>query len=218
MQNNDYCKVSVATFDKLADQYAAKYFDLRLYDRYLERFAKCIDAPGASVLDVACGPGNVSGYLAKIRPDLKLLGIDLAEGMLRQARLRVPGVEFLQKDCRRIDELGCVFDAAAFAFGLSYLTDSDAEQFLVSLNAALTDSATFYLSTITGESSQSGFEVTGSGDRIYIEYRSVSAVTTMVQRAGYRIEFMDVLQSPDNASKVTQDLILIGKRAERNDP
>ena len=215
MKNDDFCQVSVATFDKLADQYAAKYFDLRLYDRYLERFSRCIDSRGASVLDVACGPGNVSAYLARVRPDLKLLGIDLAEGMLRQARLRVPGVEFLQKDCRRIDEIGCVFDAAAFAFGLSYLTDSDAERFFGSLNAALTDSATFYLSTITGDPSGSGFEVSGSGDRVYIEYRSVSDVTTMVERAGYRIDFMEVLQSPDNASKVTQDLILIGKRAQK---
>jgi len=26
-------------------------------------------------------PGNVSAYLAKVRPDLKLVGIDLAEGI-----------------------------------------------------------------------------------------------------------------------------------------
>lgn len=212
MQNDDFCLESVATFNKLADRYAEKYFHLDMYDPYLERFVKRIESQGASVLDVACGPGNVSGYLAKARPDLKLVGIDLAEGMLKQAKLRVPSAEFLLKDCRHIDELKQIFDASAFAFGLSYLTDDDANRFFSSLNASLADSAMLYLSTITGETSCSGFETTSSGDRVYIRYRSVGDVLSMVERAGYRIDFMEVIASPANASKATQDLILIAQQ------
>ncbi len=139
MQNDDFCIMSVATFNRLADRYAEKYFHLDMYDQYLERFVKRIEPQGASVLDVACGPGNISAYLAKVRPDLKLVGIDLAEGMVKQARLRVPSAEFLVKDCRHIGELGHVFDASVFAFGLSYLTDDDANRFFTSLNAILAD-------------------------------------------------------------------------------
>lgn len=211
---DDFCLVSVATFDRLADRYAEKYFHLDLYDRYLERFAKRIESQGASVLDVACGPGNVSAYLAKVRPDLKLVGIDLAEGMVRQARLRVPSAEFKVKDCRNIGELGQVFDACASAFGLSYLTDDDANRFFTSLTATLSDSAVLYLSTITGESGWSGFETSSSGDRVYLKYRSVDDVVSMVERAGYRIDFAEVIASPANASKSTQDLILIAQRTK----
>ena len=214
MQNEDFCLVSVATFNRLADRYAEKYFHLEMYDQYLERFVKRIESQDASVLDVACGPGNVSAYLAKIRPDLKLVGVDLAEGMIKQARLRVPSAEFLVKDCRHIGELEQVFDASAFAFGLSYLTDDDANRFFSSLNAILADSAMLYLSTITGEPSWSGFETSSSGDRVYLEYRSVSDVVSMVERAGYRVDFMEVTASPANASKSTQDLILIAQRAK----
>ena len=213
MQNEDFCLVSVATFNRLADRYAEKYFHLDMYDPYLERFVKRIESQGASVLDVACGPGNVSAYLAKVRPDLKLVGIDLAEGMVKQARFRVPSAEFLVKDCRHIGELEQLFDASAFAFGLSYLTDDDANRFFTSLNATLADSAMLYLATITGEPSWSGFETSG-GDRVYLEYRSVSDVVSMVERAGYRVDFMEVIASPANASKSTQDLILIAQRAK----
>lgn len=212
MQEDDVCRVTVATFDRLADRYAELYFHLDMYDRYLERFAKTIESPGASVLDVACGPGNVSAYLAKVRPDLRLVGIDLAEGMIRQARSRVPSAEFLVKDCRCIDQLERVFDASAFAFGLSYLTDDDARRFFTSLNDSLTESATLYLSTITGEPGWSGFETTNDGDRVYLEYRSVSDIVSMVERAGFRVDVMDVIQSPANASKSTQDLVLIAQR------
>jgi SAM-dependent methyltransferase len=212
MQDDDFCLVSVATFSRLADLYAEKYFHLDMYDRYLEQFVQRIEPQGASVIDVACGPGNVSAYLAKARPDLKLIGVDLAEGMVKQARLRVPSAEFLVKDCRHIGELGHVFDASAFAFGLSYLTDDDANRFFSSLNAILADSAILYLSTITGEPDSSGFEKSSSGDKVYINYRSVGDVVSMVERAGYRVDFREVISSPANASKPTQDLILIAQR------
>jgi SAM-dependent methyltransferase len=212
MQDDDFCLVSVATFSRLADLYAEKYFHLDMYDRYLEQFVKRIEPQGASVIDVACGPGNVSAYLAKVRPDLKLIGVDLAEGMVKQARLRVPSAEFLVKDCRHIGELEHVFDASAFAFGLSYLTDDDAIRFFSSLNAILADSAILYLSTITGEPSSSGYETSSSGDRVYMKYRSVGDVVSMVERAGYRVDFWEVISSPANASKPTQDLILIAQR------
>lgn len=215
MQNDDLNLVSVAAFNRLADLYVEKYFHLDIYDRYLERFVKRIESQDVSVLDVACGPGNVSAYLARVRPDLKLVGIDLAEGMIKHARLRVPTAEFLLKDCRYIGELDHIFDAATFAFGLSYLTDDDANQFFDSLNAALADSAMLYLSTITGESSWSGIETSSSGDRIYMKYRSVSDVVSMVEEAGYRVDFAEVVASPANASKSTQDLILISQRERR---
>jgi tRNA/tmRNA/rRNA uracil-C5-methylase (TrmA/RlmC/RlmD family) len=92
MHEDDFCRTSAAAFDRLAERYAEKYFRLDLYARYLERFAARIE-PDASVIDAACGPGNVSAHLAKLRPDLQLVGVDLAAGMIAQAKLRVPRVE-----------------------------------------------------------------------------------------------------------------------------
>jgi SAM-dependent methyltransferase len=212
MRNDDVCRVSVATFSAVAGRYAEKYFDLDVYDPYLERFEKRIGIRGASVLDVACGPGTVSAYLAKVRPDLKLVGIDLAEGMIQQARLRVPSAEFHLEDCRRIKDFGRTFDAAAFAFGLSYLTDDDVRRFFDSLNATVSESAVRYLATMTGEPRRSGIQSTADGHRVYLQYRSSNDVAQLVERAGYRIEFSDLIESPASAPERTQDLILIAQR------
>jgi len=212
MQNDDVCLQSVAAFDRRADLYADKYFHLDMYDGYLERFVTRVGRQGASVLDIACGPGNVSAYLAKVRPDLELVGIDLAEAMIEQARHRVPSAKFLVKDCRHIDELERVFDAAAFAFGLSYLTDDDANRFFASLHVSLVDSAVLYLATMTGDPRRSGFETSSQGDTIYVEYRSPDEILAMVERAGYRVDFMEAIASPVDASKLTQDLVLIAQR------
>ncbi len=50
----------------------------------------------------------------------------LAQTMLDEARKRVPDVEFALADCRELEALSRSFDAAAYAFGLSYLPDQDA--------------------------------------------------------------------------------------------
>jgi SAM-dependent methyltransferase len=212
LQSDDFCLVSVATFNKLAVRYADKYFHLDIYDVYLERFARRIEPQGGSVIDVACGPGTVASYLAKARPDLKLVGIDLAEEMVNQARFRVPTANFWVKDCRSVGEIEQMFDAAAFAFGLSYLTDNDVDRFFSSLNAVMTDSALLYLSTITGEPLSSGFETSSSGDAVYTQYRSAGDIISIVEKAGYRVDLVEVIASPANASKLTQDLILIAQR------
>jgi hypothetical protein len=49
-------------------------------------------------------------------------------------------------------------------------------------------------------------------------YRSVGDVVAMVERAGYRVDFAEVIASPANASKPTQDLVLIAQRAREGSP
>ena len=65
---------------------------------------------------------------------------------------------------------------------------------------------------MTGKPAWSGFETSASGDRVYLEYRTVDDVLAMVERAGYRVEFWEVIPSPANAPKATQDLILIAQQ------
>jgi SAM-dependent methyltransferase len=211
MPDLDPCHISVATFDKLASRYADKYFDLTLYDAHLARFAGCVASNTARVLDLACGPGNVSAFLQRIRPNWQLTGIDLAPGMLAQARARVPGVEFLLGDCRQLEQLQRSFDAAAWAFGLSYLLDDDARRCLASLHAILAADAPMYLSTITGPAA-CALEASGTGEQVYMVYRPPGAVMALVEEAGFCIDFHELIASPANAGKATQDLVLVARK------
>jgi hypothetical protein len=58
----------------------------------------------------------------------------------------------------------------------------------------------------------SGFEASSSGDAIYLEYRCAAAIVDLVERAGYVVQFTDLIASPANAPKPTQDLVLIAQR------
>ena len=60
--------------------------DVTLYDDSYKQFCELLPLERARVLDAACGPGNVSRYLLAQRPNLDLLGIDLAPRMVELAR------------------------------------------------------------------------------------------------------------------------------------
>jgi ubiquinone/menaquinone biosynthesis C-methylase UbiE len=201
----------VHTFDKHAHRYAEKYFDLRDYDAYYERLLVSI-AQSASFIDAACGPGNVSAYVKRHRPDIDVLGVDLAPNMIAEARARVPGATFEVCDCTKLESLGRTFDAAAFAFGLSYLTDSAAAQCLSSLRAILKADSPLLLSTITSQEAGEKVETSSSGDKLLIVYRTPEQVQAMVEAHGFRTTFIEQIASPSNASNATVDVVLIAMK------
>ena len=214
----DTCQVSVNTFDSLAETYARKYLALDAYDAYYRQFCSHVARQGASVLDVACGPGNVSAFLVRERPDLQVLGIDLAPNMVRLAQAHVPSASFLVHDCRHLPDLGRVFDGIAYAFGLNYLNQEDAEQFFESLSNVLAPNGVLYLSTMSGPRKHSGLQTSSSGDQIYVYYRPRQEIERLVQSAGLELVFLDEIASPANASKPTIDLVLVALRVGAYEP
>jgi SAM-dependent methyltransferase len=98
-------------YDRLAATYADRLWaelDGKPLDRWLlERVAR--EAPG-TVLDVGCGPGHVTGFLAAHGADAR--GLDLSPAMIDVARARVPAATFTVGDLRALpladESLGAV--------------------------------------------------------------------------------------------------------------
>ena len=61
-----------------------------IYRRFINDLAGSLP-PGTRLLDVGTGPGYLLGYLARVRPDLSLWGLDFSPDMIRRARQRAPG-------------------------------------------------------------------------------------------------------------------------------
>ncbi|HEX2036080.1 MAG TPA: class I SAM-dependent methyltransferase, partial [Chloroflexota bacterium] len=106
-----------AWFDRYAHQRAAWRTRNRYYYQEIERLAMAAIPPGARVLELGCGIGDL---LAAVRPSLGV-GIDLSEEMVRVARRRHPSgtaeatsgehgkLLFLRGDAHAIP-LGTTFD------------------------------------------------------------------------------------------------------------
>jgi SAM-dependent methyltransferase len=79
--------------------------------------------PGLRVLDVGCGPGALSAAAAARRAPV--VGVDLAEGMLEEARRRHPELEFVCADAEALPFPDGSFDVALGAFLVNHLPDAE---------------------------------------------------------------------------------------------
>ena len=116
------------------DQLAAKF------DRYLPLIAPVglavldhlpVLPPSAQVLDVACGTGEPGLTLVERTPGIRLLGIDVAEGMIEVARAKAKrsGLDGTRFQVETMDRLPCAdssLDAVLSRFGLLLFGDVEA--------------------------------------------------------------------------------------------
>ena len=89
-----YDAVASAYADHLLDELARLPFETWLLDRVLAH------AAGGPVVEVGCGPGHVTAYLADGGADA--LGIDLSTAMVAEARRRFPDGTYEVGDLRRL--------------------------------------------------------------------------------------------------------------------
>ncbi len=91
-----------ASYDAVAERYADHLVDevsgLPFERWLLDRVAAHAD--GGPVVEVGCGPGHVTAYLAEAGADAT--GIDLSPGMIEQARARFPDGTYEVGDLRQL--------------------------------------------------------------------------------------------------------------------
>jgi ubiquinone/menaquinone biosynthesis C-methylase UbiE len=93
-----------------------------------QRVLDLIEArPGMRILDLACGPGNLSRRLAAlVAPDGEVIGVDLAPGMLERARIAAPtNARFELMDVEELSFDDASFDAAVCGHGLQFMPRLD---------------------------------------------------------------------------------------------
>lgn len=202
-------------FDTHAQVYQDKYMDVSLYADTLDLFCEHIVPEHASVLDIACGPGNIARYLLDRRPDVRLLGIDLAPNMIELARSNNPGADFQVMDCREINRLDARFDAVICGFGLPYLSKEEALALIRDVANLLPEGGAFCFSTMEDDYSRSGWKgpSSGGGLELYQYFHQADYLTEGLQVNGFQL--LDLRRKayagPDGAA-VTDLLMLAVKQ------
>lgn len=97
-----------------------------LTDHLLSRIAV---RPGASVLDVGCGAGELSLAVARARPKAQVVGLDLSAHLIEAARQRARDrstLRFLEGDAATWQEPGFVPDLLISRHGVMFFADPPA--------------------------------------------------------------------------------------------
>lgn len=114
----DQYQETFQTWNKVASLYQDKFMDLDLYNESYNIICHSITKAGASILDLGCGPGNITKYLLSKRPDFNILGIDIAPAMIELAKQHNPTARFETMDIRQIEQIKIRFDGIMAGFCL----------------------------------------------------------------------------------------------------
>ncbi len=115
------------TFDMVAEGYGRE--GMEFFHHAAAHLPHILKLHGAEhLLDVACGTGIAASAIAPHLPRGKVVGIDLSDAMLAQARTRaqklaLENIELHAMDMQNIGFDDAVFDAANCSFGLFFLPD-----------------------------------------------------------------------------------------------
>jgi 2-polyprenyl-3-methyl-5-hydroxy-6-metoxy-1,4-benzoquinol methylase len=205
----DKTKIAVDIFNKLASGYQEKYMNVDFYQDTFDLFCSSIAKENALVLDIACGPGNITKYLLDKRPDLNVLGIDLAPNMIALAKINNPGADFQIMDARDIGMIGRKFDGIMCGFCLPYLSKEAAIKLIHDASGLLKPGGVFCLSTMEDDYANSGFRTGSSGDQIFMHFHQADYLTEALVNNGCSITDLrrKVYPAPDGS--VTTDLLII---------
>jgi cyclopropane fatty-acyl-phospholipid synthase-like methyltransferase len=180
----DHQKETFDTWNKVASLYQEKFMDLDLYDETYDFICRSIVKQNARVLEIGCGPGNITRYLLSCRPDFDILGIDVAPNMIELARTNNPSAQFAVMDCRHISSLDKGYDGIIGGFCLPYLSQAEAGDLISSSRDLLNDEGLIYLSFVEGNPSQSEFK-TGSHGRVFFHYHDLEVLKLQLKDAGF---------------------------------
>jgi len=201
-------------FNKYANLYQQKYRNVDLYGESLDLFCDSIQSDSAKILEVGCGPGNVTEYLLKRRSDFQILGIDLAENMIELAQLNNPKALFKVMDCRDISQISESFDGIMCAFCLPYLNQNETKKLIQEAAQLLYANGVLYLSCMEDDYANSGLQGPSSGDDdpIQMYYYQTQQLIDWLKESGFSIIQTYQLDNPQQNNPLIKDLVIIARK------
>jgi len=210
----DKYELSVKRFDEFASEYAGRFANIDAYRKHIDQFCARLSSPSPAILELACGPANVTSYLKQRFPDSGIVALDLSPRMIAIARQVVKGVDFRIMDVREIHSLDLQFDAIMCSFCLPFLSKDDTDKLIADCAAKLKENGILYISTMEGDESRAGFESTCfSGDaKVYFNYHLQDDLERALTANGFSVAYAVRQDYGEPNGSTTVDLILVAEK------
>lgn len=165
------------------------------------------------MLDLGCGPGNVARFMLDARPDLLIMGVDLAPAMVERFRKNVPEATAKVCDLRHVGALGECFEAAMASFCLPFLTHNEATVLIRALALVSCPQGALYLSTMQGRGE--GLEKTSFGGErdFFFNYYERAFLDDQLDKAGFEVvSYQEQVYAQEHAADLTDMIYLAHRR------
>ncbi len=179
--------------DLYGNTWGLKKYYLPLFDKYIP--------DNLDMLEIGCGTGKYTEIMNKRAK--KVIGMDISDNMLDMARKRVPGVEFIQGDCEKLDmfedgQFDIVYGVNAF----SYFPNK--EEALKSIHRVLKKDGIFMLIDVNGPNPV--YLIAYMIGRMdiddwysYLRKNTLKYLVPMLENGGFEIKHKDIINWIPNA-------------------
>ena len=211
MKANNTAKV----FGKYAKVYEDKFMDVSIFHDTYDNFLEYLPRVDSAILDIGCGPGNITKYLLDNFPKLNILGVDIADEMLLLATENNPSANFKLMDCNSIHTISSSFDGIIIGFCLPYLSKEEVNTFIRNAYQLLNTNGVLYISTMEGPYEDSKYVGPSSGDdeSIYTYYYQEEYLKSLLHNNRFNIlETFRKKQQTENNNLEATDIVLIAQK------
>ncbi|MFK8010407.1 MAG: class I SAM-dependent methyltransferase [Marinicellaceae bacterium] len=204
-----------SVFNKYAQKYQDKYMDVALYKDSLDLFCKLVNPPNAKILDIGCGPGNVTQYLLNKNPQFDILGIDLAKNMIQLAQINNPEARFKVLDCRNISTIEETFDGIMCAYCLPYLNVNETEELIKEASNLLNKNGVIYLSSMQDDYANSRLQGPSSNgdEQMFMYYYQLQQLLELLNKYNLSSIKTYQLNNPQQSEPSIKDLVIIASNS-----
>ena len=162
------------TWNMLAQRYHDLFKDIKIYDKSYRLFCEAILKTNANILELGCGPGNLTRSLLEWRPDFNILATDN------------PGAHHQLLDVRKLDSLKESYDGIVCGFCLPYLALNDCSKLIEDSTHLINKDGVFYLSFIEGNKETSKIESSSDGKhQMEVFYYSQNFISNLLTQNGF---------------------------------
>jgi len=201
---------TITAYDKNCVAFENKFMEYPPYIKKIREFINLLE-PGMKVLDLGCGPGNVSRQLMLSGKEFIIKGIDLSEEMIKLSRENAPSGDFSCQDIREVSFKDQSFDVIILSFCIVHLTDMEMVPLLQKVSKYMRKEGKLYLSFMEGK--KDGFERTSfSKEEIYFYYHSADSVEKLLKDNSLSIIKVTKQDYPENDGYITTDVFIFAEK------
>ena len=192
------------TYNKIAKKYDEEYGNDFSDTPYIDLFLEHVT--GNRILDIGCGPGNLSKYVADNGYEVD--AIDYSEEMIKIARNKVKNVNFMQMDMRQIT-INKKYNGIMLAYSLFHISKSEVGSVISKYYNLLEDKGVILIILQEGEGEEYVKENLDKNLNKFISFYSFEEIEKILNDNGFKIINEERKKSSGNFSMKNDKLIII---------
>lgn len=207
---NEILVKNILAYDKSAFSFDQKIAILPNYNDLYDFFSLLL-AKNSKLLDLGCGPANISRYLYDKNKSLKITCLDLSKEMLKIAQKYIPNAIFVCDNAINFD-LNEKFNAVLSGFVMPYLTSEEVILHIENINAHLEKNGFLYMSFMNGEKITQETPSFNKDVTLTVHYHNQNKIEKILREKGFEILKKENLEYIESDGSITIDVVFICKK------